>query len=141
MWDFLLPMVEPVITKIFALIPDPNARAKAREEFERELLSAVNQANLAQTKVDEIEAAHASVFVAGWRPFIGWVCGFGLAWAFLIQPILVWTITCFDLAFKAPIINSDPLYQLVLAMLGMGGMRTFEKIKAFHAKQGMVQNR
>lgn len=130
MWNVLQPLIGPVVTKILDLIPDPNARAKAKEDFEKELLAAVNQAASQQAKINEIEAAHSSVFVAGWRPFIGWVCGFGLAWAFVVQPILVWAITSFGLGIKnLPVIDSDPLYQLVLAMLGMGGLRTFEKIK------------
>lgn len=130
MWGFLQPLVGPIVNKLVDLIPDPNARAKAKEEFERELLTAVTQASEAQTKINEIEAQHSSIFVAGWRPFIGWVCGIGLLWAFILQPIFVWSIVAFDLGVKdVPQINSDGLYQLVLAMLGMGGLRTFEKMK------------
>ncbi|MCH9639393.1 MAG: holin family protein [Betaproteobacteria bacterium] len=130
MWSFLQPLVGPIVNKLVDLIPDPNARAKAKEEFERELLTAVTQASQAQTKINEIEAQHSSIFVAGWRPFIGWVCGIGLLWAFILQPIFVWSIVAFDLSVKnVPQINSDGLYQLVLAMLGMGGLRTFEKMK------------
>jgi holin (3TMs family) len=130
MWSFLQPLVGPIINKLVDLIPDPNARAKAKEEFERELLAAVTQASQAQTKINEIEAGHSSIFVAGWRPFIGWVCGIGLLWAFILQPIFIWSIVTFGLDVKdVPEINSDALYQLVLAMLGMGGLRTFEKMK------------
>ncbi len=130
MWSFLQPLVGPIVNKLVDLIPDPNARAKAKEEFERELLTAVTQASQAQTKINEIEAQHSSIFVAGWRPFIGWVCGIGLLWAFILQPIFIWSITVFDLGVTSiPKINSDGLYQLVLAMLGMGGLRTFEKMK------------
>ena len=130
MWSLLQPLVGPIVNKLVDRIPDPNARAEAKEQFEKELLSAVSQASMAQTKINQIEAAHASVFVAGWRPFIGWVCGIGLLWAFILQPIMVWAIASFDLGVKdMPVINTDGLYQLVLAMLGMGGLRTFEKMK------------
>ncbi len=130
MWGFLQPLIGPVVNKIVNLILDPNARAKAKEEFERELLSAVNEASRAQAKINEIEVAHSSIFVAGWRPFIGWVCGIGLLWAFIFQPIFIWAIASFDLGVNdLPAINTDGLYQLVLAMLGMGGLRTFEKLK------------
>jgi len=130
MWNFLQPLVGPVINKLVDLIPDPNARAKAKEDFEKELLAAVNEANRAQTKINEIEAGHSSIFVAGWRPFIGWVCGVGLLWAFILQPIFIWAIASFGLGVDTlPKIDSDGLYQLVLAMLGMGGLRTFEKMK------------
>ncbi len=130
MWSFLQPMIGPIVNKLVDLIPDKNARAKAKEEFEKELLLAVTHASQAQTRINEIEAGHSSIFVAGWRPFIGWVCGIGLLWAFILQPIFVWSIVAFDLGVTTvPQINSDALYQLVLAMLGMGGLRTFEKMK------------
>ncbi len=138
MWNFLAPVVGPIVDKLVDRIPNPNERQKAKEEFEKQLLDAVNQASIAQTKINEIEASHKSVFVAGWRPFIGWVCGIGILWAFIVQPISIWAIQVWgDKAiwmneqgeYILPIINSDGLFQLVLAMLGMGGLRTFEKIK------------
>ena len=129
MWNLLVPVVGPIVDKLVNRIPDPNERAKAKEEFEKDLLNVVTQANLAQTKINEIEAAHKSIFVAGWRPFIGWVCGIGILWSFLGQPILVWLIKVFGSTATLPLIETDGLYQLVLAMLGMGGLRTFEKMK------------
>ncbi|GAA6170251.1 3TM-type holin [Sessilibacter corallicola] len=130
MWNILAPMLGPIINKLVDRIPDENARATAKEEFEKELLNAVTAASQSQTKINEIEAAHSSVFVAGWRPFIGWVCGVGILWAFIVQPIVVWVDVNFDTGLThLSSIDTDGLYQLVLAMLGMGGLRTFEKIK------------
>ncbi len=129
MWTFLQPMIGPIVSKLVDLIPDPNARKKAKEEFERDLLGAVTQASNAQAKINQVEAAHKSVFVAGWRPFIGWICGVGILWAFVAQPIVVWYLAISGSNLTVPDINTDGLYQLVLAMLGMGGLRTLEKIK------------
>ncbi|MDP6779724.1 MAG: 3TM-type holin [Candidatus Latescibacteria bacterium] len=130
MWNLLAPLVGPIINKVVDRIPNPNERAQAKEEFEKSLLDAVTQASLAQTKINEIEAAHKSVFVAGWRPFIGWVCGIGILWSFIVQPIAVWGVKTFgDPTLQLPVINAEGLYQLVLAMLGLGGLRTFEKLK------------
>ena len=131
MWNILKPLFGPAVEKLIDRIPDPNARAKAKEEFEKELLQAVTQANQAQTEINKIEAGHSSIFVAGWRPFIGWVCGIGILWAFILQPIAVWVIKSFGLTSveSLPTIETNGLFQLVLAMLGMGGLRTFEKIK------------
>lgn len=130
MWNILAPLVGPIVDKLVDRIPDPNARAKAKEDFEKELLEAVTQANNAQTEINKIEAGHSSVFVAGWRPFIGWVCGAGILWAFILQPIAIWAVTYFGCPEqKLPTIEADGLFQLVLAMLGMGGLRTFEKVK------------
>jgi len=75
------------------------------------------------------EAAYASVFVTGWRPAIGWVCALALVWAFLLQPVATWAISTFALGLPVPAIVSDHLFELVLAMLGMAGLRTFEKTK------------
>ncbi len=129
MWNILAPLVGPIVDKMVDRIPNPNERKKAKEEFEKQLLSAVTQASSAQTKINEIEASHRSIFVAGWRPFIGWICGIGILWSFLIQPIAVWAVKVFKPGLELPLIETDGLYQLVFAMLGMGGLRTFEKIK------------
>jgi len=129
-WNFLQPLIGPVINKLVDRIPDPNKRAEAKEEFESELMTAVMSAAGQQNKVNAVEAAHKSVFVAGWRPFIGWVCGAALFWAFVLQPIAAWLFSGFYPDFPVPPqIYTDNLYQLVLAMLGMGGLRTFEKLK------------
>lgn len=78
---------------------------------------------MAQVELNKVEAAHRSLFVAGWRPAIGWVCCLGLLYSFLLQPILV------AVGVNAPVLNSTELHSLVIGMLGFGGFRTFEKIK------------
>lgn len=129
-WNILKPLIGDTINKLVDRIPDPNERKRAKEQFESELMAAVMSAGEAQNKVNFQEAKHKSVFVAGWRPFIGWVCGVGLAWSFIFQPISAWLFAIFMPGNTAPPqIYTDALYQLVLAMLGMGGLRTFEKLK------------
>lgn len=78
---------------------------------------------LAQVDLNKTEARHTSLFVAGWRPFIGWVCGIGLAYDFLLMPIA----NGFGAAF--PPLDALALHSLVAAMLGFGSFRTFEKLK------------
>lgn len=130
MWNFLLPAVTPIIDKLVDLIPNTNERARAREKFESELAEAINEAAMQQSKVNEVEAAHSSVFVAGWRPFIGWTCGVGIAYVYLVYPFLLWYMTAQGIpASDLPNLQTDSLFQLVLAMLGLGGLRTFEKVK------------
>ena len=82
-----------------------------------------------QIAINKTEAAHKSIFVAGWRPFIGWVCGVAIAYAFIGQPIIEWAVNIYGLEIETPKIDSGSLFQLVLAMLGMAGLRTFEKQK------------
>lgn len=130
MWNLLLPAVTPIIDKLLSLIPDSNARAVAKEQFEKELMQAVNAAAHDQTEINKVEAASSSVFVAGWRPFIGWVCGFALAYVYVLYPFLLWATAAYDIPIKdIPNLETDSLYQLVLAMLGLGSLRTFEKVK------------
>lgn len=79
------------------------------------------QPTLLQTEINKVEAQHRSVFVAGWRPFIGWVCGVSLGYSFFVAPILdIWVDVM-------PELDTDTLYNLVLALLGLGTLRTVEK--------------
>lgn len=80
-----------------------------------------------QVELNKIEAAHRSVFVAGWRPAVGWVCAAGVAWAYLGHPLFVWAATLWWPGLAPPALQTDSLIELVLAMLGMAGLRTLEK--------------
>jgi hypothetical protein len=122
----LLPALGTLIDR---LIPDRAAAERAKAEMEQQLVTAANQAALAQVEVNKIEAAHSSVFVAGWRPSIGWVCAAGLAWAFVLAPIASWALVVLGIKAELPAIHTDYLLELVLAMLGIGGLRTFEKLR------------
>lgn len=106
-------------------IPDPEARAKA----EADLRSSLQSWDKAQTDVNAVEAASSSVFVAGWRPFIGWCCGVSLAYQYVVTPIVMWLAAMVHLSLPAPPKLDETLWQLVFAMLGLGGLRTFEKVK------------
>jgi hypothetical protein len=86
------------------------------------------QPHILQAEINRLEAGHRSLFVAGWRPFIGWVCGLGLAWAFLGHPMFEWFVALRDLAISPPAIATDNMLELILALLGLGGLRTFEKL-------------
>lgn len=87
----------------------------------------------AQLAVNQQEAASSSIFVAGWRPFIGWVCGSAFAWMFLVQPFLVFGITAFhgtlDLK-QLPVLDTASIMQILMGILGLGALRTYEKVKA-----------
>lgn len=85
-----------------------------------------NQLLEIQTKINEIEAQHRTVFVAGWRPFIGWVCGVALAYNFVIRDLFIWAIKPETVP---PALQMEHLMTVLLGMLGLGGLRTYEKIK------------
>lgn len=80
-----------------------------------------------QVELNKIEAAHRSVFVAGWRPAVGWICALGVGWAYLGHPLFLWAAALWSPGLQPPAIQTDSLFELVLAMLGMAGLRSFEK--------------
>lgn len=75
-----------------------------------------------QVELNKIEAQHRSLFVAGWRPAIGWTCAIGLFYEFLIRPMMV------SAGINSPSLDTSSLHSLVIALLGLGGLRTFEKL-------------
>lgn len=78
-----------------------------------------------QAEINKMEAQHRTVFVAGWRPFIGWVCGFALAYNFVLRDLLIWYL---GPETAPPALQMEHLMTVLLGMLGLGGMRTFEKL-------------
>ena len=88
-----------------------------------------NQVLLGQMSINQEEAKHKSIFVAGWRPFIGWVGGIALAWKFILYPLMNWILIVSDVQLNSPIpeIDASELYPIVLGMLGIGAMRSYDK--------------
>ena len=81
-----------------------------------------------------MEAAHASIFVAGWRPFIGWICGLALGWHFILHPMVVWYMSLFRPTLELPPpLDLSQLYPVVLGMLGLGAFRSYEKARGAQA--------
>jgi len=80
-----------------------------------------------QTKINEAEATHRTVFVAGWRPFIGWVCGLGLLYAVFIEPLLRFVFTVNGWEIEFPHIDTTITMQVLFGMLGLVGARSYEK--------------
>lgn len=129
LFDFT-SFLTPVISKLASYIPDPEAKAKAMAEATTEMMTFVSTQNTAQLAVDAAEANNKSIFVAGWRPFIGWVCGATLAWNFIGLPLANWAL--FMIHPNAAAIASIPIGDLMpvlMSMLGLGGLRTYEKVK------------
>lgn len=122
-------LVKEALGPLLNLIPDPNARKEAEEKFNSQILGALTGLVKGQLAINQQEAAHPSVFVAGWRPFIGWVCGAGFAWAFLLQPFVSFFVVIFSNVdpAKLPELDTGQLLSLALGMLGLGGLRTYEK--------------
>lgn len=82
-----------------------------------------------QAKINEVEASHRSVFVAGWRPFTGWLAAIGLGYAVFLEPLLRFIAKLNGYEGEFPIINTTITMQVLLGMLGLGGLRSWEKSK------------
>lgn len=93
------------------------------------LLQAAQQSDQMQADVNKAEATNQSIFVAGWRPFIGWVCGVGFLIATLGPLITYIAALCGHTGIVFPALDTETLMTLLMGMLGLGGMRSFEKFK------------
>lgn len=122
----LLPVASSVIDRV---IPDKEAAEKAKREMQIELVNNINDIAKAQIEVNKQEAAHRNVFVAGWRPFIGWTCGAAFCYHFVIQPLLIFVLAANGVALDLPSFDMGALMTVLTGMLGLGGLRTFEKMK------------
>jgi len=126
MINAILPLIGTVLDKV---IPDNNAKQKAKQEIEKALIDNAAKINLTQAETNKIEASHRSVFVSGWRPFLGWCSGFGFAWVFVVSPVAQWVLALQGINLVLPQLQTDVLMELTLAMLGLAGLRTWEKSK------------
>ena len=109
-------------------VPDPEKRRAAEAEFLKLAADGELKQVIAQLEINAREAAHPSVFVAGWRPFFGWAGGAGFIYATILQPLLAWAAAVKGWPVP-PTLNLDLLWVVVTGMLGIGGLRTFEKSK------------
>ena len=118
-------LIGPVSDIVGKLVPDKDLQAKLNHELKTEL----HKANMAQIEINKIEAGHRSLFVAGWRPFVGWTCGIAMLYHFLLQPIIVFGLSAAGLSFDLPTFDMGSLMTVLMGMLGLGGLRSFEKYK------------
>lgn len=131
--DLIAGVVGKIIDRAW---PDPAQKAQAamaleelRQAGEFKAIEAELQRSRQQTEVNKAEAASADRFVAGWRPFIGWVCGSALAWHYIGRPVADWLVLLTGGAAQIPEVELGDLIVILLGMLGLGGLRTAEKIR------------
>jgi len=128
----LLPAVLPLVKDVIgAFLPeDPKKRAEAERKIEAQLTEHLAKIDIAQLEINKTEAAHRSIFVAGGRPFIGWSCGVSLAWSYICQPILTFALVQAGYGVELPALDMSQMMPVLMGMLGLGGLRTFEKYKS-----------
>lgn len=121
----LLDFGKDIIDRFF---PDKEEARKAEAEFLRLAMDGELKQVIAQLQINATEAAHPSIWVAGWRPFFGWVGGAGFGYAVLLQPLLSWLAAAKGWPIP-PTLDTDLLLTVAGGMLGIGGLRTYEKRK------------
>jgi hypothetical protein len=125
-WNLVLPIVD----KIVDLIPNKNKANELRNELQVTLLDAIAKSDAAQLEVNKVEAASQSLFVSGWRPAAGWLCVICLAYQMLIVPVLSAILITLGIYPDFPTLDKTQLDTLLYGMLGLGTLRTVDKIKA-----------
>lgn len=122
----ILALLVPLLDRILgAVLPDAEARQKAILDA----LGKVTDGDIEQLKVNAAEATNPSLFVAGWRPAIGWCCALALFYQYLLLPIGLWVCRISGQAIDSPPVLDDALWELMFGMLGLGALRTIEKVK------------
>ena len=127
----LLTIGNTLINKIF---PDPVQAAQAQLELFKLQQNGDLATMVAQTDINKVEAASSSVFVSGWRPFCGWVGGLGLAYAAILEPLLRLIATLYGYTGEFPAIDTTITMQSLFGLLGLGAMRSFDKVKGVATK-------
>jgi hypothetical protein len=105
-----------------------------KTEAEKQQLAAAVMIVQGQLDINKVEAANPSVFVSGWRPFIGWVCGAACAWNWIGLPVAAMALKAYQIDMPLSPANLTEMLPVLMGMLGLGGLRTIEKIKGVAAQ-------
>lgn len=122
------PAATLVTTLIDRIFPDKDAQAVQRSDLMLKAQAIDAQLAEGQLAVNQQEAANTNLFVAGWRPFIGWVCGLSFAYHLILQPLISFILAAKGINFPLPVFDSAELSTVLMGMLGLGVMRTTEKM-------------
>lgn len=130
---FLGPLLEVGKTLLDRFVPDPEKKREAEAQFLAMAMQGELKQIIAQLEINAKEATHPSMWVAGWRPAVGWVGALGLFYATIGQPLLAWASVAKGWPVP-PDLNVDLLWVTLSGMLGIGGLRTYEKAKGVATK-------
>jgi hypothetical protein len=125
---FITPLLELGKGLLDRWFPDPTEKAKAEAQFLQMLQEQDMRKVIAQLEVNAREAASPHLFVAGWRPAVGWCCALGFLWATIGQPVFGWIAVAKGWP-EPPAIDTEVLMYVLGGLLGLGTLRTFEKTK------------
>ncbi len=140
-----IPILGDVIREVGATVRELIPDADKRLEIDLQLAELADKADAresellqGQIEVNKVEAASSNLFVAGWRPFIGWTSGVTLGYTWILAPLLQWTLSLFGIVSQLPALSPETIYPIVLAMLGVSASRTVEKMNGVATSMGGV---
>jgi len=123
-------LIGPVTSLLDKFIEDKDQKARLAHDIATMAARHSHEAAMAQVDVNKAEAQHRSIFVAGWRPFLGWCLSFAMAWHFVLAPMTMFVAGWAGVQVpELPVFDMDSLMTVLLGMLGLGGLRSFEKYK------------
>lgn len=126
----LQALIGPVTGLLDKVIEDKDQKNALAHEIATMAEKQAHEAAMAQVEVNKAEAQHKSIFVSGWRPFIGWTCGVALCYHFVANPVILFAVAAAGLTIPPlPEFDMSSLMTVLMGMLGLGGLRTFEKTK------------
>lgn len=130
----MLPIIATAVGELASSIihkffPDESEAKKKELELQLQVLIAETDLAKGQVAVNTEEAKNDNLFVAGWRPAVGWICVLSMGYSYFVQPLLVFLLTSFGHSIVLPAFSNGDLMTILLGMLGLGSLRTFEKIK------------
>ncbi|MDE2020752.1 MAG: hypothetical protein KGJ13_10485 [Patescibacteria group bacterium] len=118
-----------IVSRILDFIPNPEEKAKAQLQLQQAIITAALQADADQRAINKTEASSASLFVAGWRPAVGWLCVIALGYQWLFVPLLSWVVLLIGQKIPSPPhIGNEDIQALLYALLGIGSLRTADKL-------------
>jgi hypothetical protein len=118
-----------LVKSVGGIIDSLHTSQEEKDNAKIKLQALENELKTKQIDVNKVEAGHRSIFVAGWRPFLGWVSGISVAFVYLFQPFIVMVLKIFGSDIELPTLDLSQLMPLILGMLGLGGLRSFEKVR------------
>ena len=130
----LQTLIGPVASLLEKFIPDKDLRSKLSHEIATMAEKNAHEQIKAQLEINKTEAQHNSLFVSGWRPAVGWTCCLGMAANFLIIPMTNFALALASSNISIPLIDLETMLPVLLGMLGLGGMRSYEKSKGVARK-------
>jgi hypothetical protein len=129
MRSLLNALIDPVSKLLDKVVSDKDERDRLAHEISTLAESQMHEIALQQIEINKLDAASSNWFQNSWRPSVGWICSLSMAYHFLVQPILVFSLSAFGAEYDLPDFDMSSLMSVLFALLGLGAFRSYEKIR------------